>query len=907
MKYELNHDALAKQVFDKASADMKLRRKAEQLVRNNYELYLKRQALMTAEQLEEIRPFRQALNLMPEEHLFIEKSINVLRATKRRWLFYRLLAFATLLLFSGFSAWQWRETAYQQRVAESGRLALLAQQEYQRLNFNDAFNLAQESLLRNPNNSNAKDIISQIVHRSAYHNLTPLSISTLSLGQSVQKVGLGVKKNAENFDEKEDTILIAALTSERKAHIFKGKNDIKNIGEIEDCNPDFSPIFSPNGSHILTLSQDSLLIINDLNNFNSKSPSILRGHTDYVRGAFFLNSDSIISWGNDGKVKLWDKKGTLLKTIGEHAGFVESVVPSPDGQLLFSRSDNGEAQVSHIKNDSLSTAILGAKNIQAAAFWNLDTLLLFDSVGIKTWSFSKKDWVAKPLFFNRNDINTPIFSASTDVILFLKKDNKYATLGQLHRFFETRERGLSEAAMVSKIATQSNIGHFAPDLALKSRLTEPSINTKKAGFFYKNYVWTVADGSNEMVVRDGLGNPLAVLTHSTPIFGVSVLPNKLVIATFSEDGFVKIWRNNPFQTPTFYAASPNFQHKNTIKTTLSPDGKRLAINQKGAPLSVFDTKGKQIFTTFGYNAANTEGGALQVGFAKNKEIVVLNDSSRAIFFNEFGQKIQEILLSEKPKSLIFASDSNTFLVYGSRKITIWDAANRAKRGEIDAPDEILFACFTPDARHILICPRENSPSEWTFEGKKTRIFDQKGWATHAEFSPDGKNLLTSTSEGMVYIFDYKSGKPFSPFKTTKDYAQETRFFPDGKRILTLDANNFSVIHSLNEEPNATRVFGGKFGSAHFSPSGKFLLTISSEAITLWSVENEKLATLVSLGVNDSKPTYSVVFDKNDQQLWIAFDDGTVRCFLTPEGTSDLVKKYPKMGFTAVEKLRFEIK
>ncbi|NJN34181.1 MAG: hypothetical protein HC817_07955 [Saprospiraceae bacterium] len=194
MKYELNHDALAKQVFDKASADMKLRRKAEQLVRNNYELYLKRQALMTAEQLEEIRPFRQALNLTPEEQLFIEKSINVLRATKRRWLLYRFAAFVTLLLFSGFSAWQWRQTAQQQRVAESGRLALLAQQEYQRLNFNDAFNLAQESVLRNPNNNTAKDIISRITHRSPYHNLTPLSIATLSLGQSVQKVGLGIKK-----------------------------------------------------------------------------------------------------------------------------------------------------------------------------------------------------------------------------------------------------------------------------------------------------------------------------------------------------------------------------------------------------------------------------------------------------------------------------------------------------------------------------------------------------------------------------------------------------------------------------------------------------------------------------------------------------------------------------------------
>ncbi|NJN34180.1 MAG: hypothetical protein HC817_07950 [Saprospiraceae bacterium] len=177
------------------------------------------------------------------------------------------------------------------------------------------------------------------------------------------------------------------------------------------------------------------MIINDLENFNPQKPTILRGHTDFVRGAFFLNSDSIISWGNDGKVKFWHKRGTLLKTLGEHSSFVESVVLSPDGQLLFSRSDNGEAKVLHIENDSFSTSILGSVNIRAAAFWRPDTLLFLDSLGIRAWSFRQKNWIAKPLFFSRNDINNPVFSASADVFLFLKNDNQYATLGQLHRFF----------------------------------------------------------------------------------------------------------------------------------------------------------------------------------------------------------------------------------------------------------------------------------------------------------------------------------------------------------------------------------------------------------------------------------------------------------------------------------------
>jgi hypothetical protein len=123
--------------FEKATGEMKARRKIEQLVKTNYELYLKRQALMTQEQLEEIRPFRQALNLSKEEADFVEKSEKALMASQRRKFILALSIITSLALMGGFTGWQWFKSSKQQRISEAGRLALLAQQQFTACNFND--------------------------------------------------------------------------------------------------------------------------------------------------------------------------------------------------------------------------------------------------------------------------------------------------------------------------------------------------------------------------------------------------------------------------------------------------------------------------------------------------------------------------------------------------------------------------------------------------------------------------------------------------------------------------------------------------------------------------------------------------------------------------------------------------
>ncbi|MEN0004873.1 MAG: WD40 repeat domain-containing protein [Bacteroidota bacterium] len=84
MKYELSHDSIAKQIFEKASFDAKARRKADAFLDRAFVRYQEKKVLLTEADLEELRPFWDELNISEEEALFIHRSRRHLRRKRRR-------------------------------------------------------------------------------------------------------------------------------------------------------------------------------------------------------------------------------------------------------------------------------------------------------------------------------------------------------------------------------------------------------------------------------------------------------------------------------------------------------------------------------------------------------------------------------------------------------------------------------------------------------------------------------------------------------------------------------------------------------------------------------------------------------------------------------------------------------
>lgn len=99
MKLEILHDVLAKQVFEKASTDDRMRLKVESFLLSRYASYQERGGLLSGKDLNYIQPYLRELNLERPVKKFIQRSRWKARTRTLLITGLVLVAFVTLALF----------------------------------------------------------------------------------------------------------------------------------------------------------------------------------------------------------------------------------------------------------------------------------------------------------------------------------------------------------------------------------------------------------------------------------------------------------------------------------------------------------------------------------------------------------------------------------------------------------------------------------------------------------------------------------------------------------------------------------------------------------------------------------------------------------------------------------------
>jgi WD40 repeat protein len=101
--------------------------------------------------------------------------------------------------------------------------------------------------------------------------------------------------------------------------------------------------FSPNGQLIVTGSNDHSI---KLWNKNGTLIKTLRGHNDEINKVVFSNDGKLIaSASDDHTVKLWDIKGNLVETLRGHNAGILGLDFSPDGKLMASAGGDNKVKL----------------------------------------------------------------------------------------------------------------------------------------------------------------------------------------------------------------------------------------------------------------------------------------------------------------------------------------------------------------------------------------------------------------------------------------------------------------------------------------------------------------------------------------------------------------------------------
>ncbi|MDZ4793359.1 MAG: caspase family protein [Bacteroidota bacterium] len=200
---------------------------------------------------------------------------------------------------------------------------------------------------------------------------------------------------------------------------------------------------------------------------------------------------------------------------------------------------------------------------------------------------------------------------------------------------------------------------------------------------------------------------------------------------------------------------------------------------------------------------------------------------------------------------------------------------------------INSAEFSPDGKKIVTASRDHTAKIWDAVRGKLLV-DLKGHTADivsAEFSPDGKKIVTAASDSTAMIWDAISGELLVTLnKYTNKEISSARFSPVGKNIVTGSWNSSAAVWDASNGQllaNLTAQSNGGSKSAQFSPDGKKIITISPDSTgTMWDgITYNHLATLKGHAADIE----SAEFSPDSKKAITASDNGAVKIWDVANG------------------------
>ena len=146
--------------------------------------------------------------------------------------------------------------------------------------------------------------------------------------------------------------------------------------------------------------------------------------------------------------------------------------------------------------------------------------------------------------------------------------------------------------------------------------------------------------------------------------------------------------------------------------------------------------------------------------------------------------------------------------------------------------------------------------------------------TAVSFSPDGRRVVTGSTDKTARIWDAITGDELVTLQGPPTPVRAAMFSPDGQRVVTIPPDGTVRVWDSTKGVQLRALKGHKLlvMSAAFSPDGQRLLTVSLDlTVRVWSVATgDELAVLKG----HSKPINSAAFSSNGQRIVTASWDRT---------------------------------
>lgn len=460
-------------------------------------------------------------------------------------------------------------------------------------------------------------------------------------------------------------------------------------------------------------------------------------------------------------------------------------------------------------------------------------------------------------------------------------------------------------------------------------------------------VWDVRTG-DEFLTLEG---------HDLAVNSVSFSPDGQRLATASQDGTGKVWDlRTGDELLTLEGQNGPVYH-----VQYSPDGTRMATGSEDATARVWDAEtGKELLVLSGHR--ETVG---NLSFSPDGTLLATgSDDGTARIWDVTPQGSREALIilnpvhaGGMPPNVAYSPDGTRLVTPGpDGQVRIWDASSGETVGSLSAPGEVFDVAVSPDGGQIAATALDfglEAPSVTVWDatsGAVVRVLEPVSSAAFIvpAYSPDGRFLVSGTSEGTATVWDAATGAAVRTLRHgPSGIIFRARFSPDGSRLALVgletgnefrlsvwDVPSWSPLSTLAEidrfpvygadfSPDGSRVVtglgdgtariwdlatgeevvtlaghSGAVWDATFSPDGAFVATAGGDTtVRLWDPSSGEEV----LRLKAASTASEVAFSPDGSRLVTANGDGTVRVYLLRLGElMDLAQDRLTRSFTQDE-------
>jgi WD40 repeat protein len=371
-----------------------------------------------------------------------------------------------------------------------------------------------------------------------------------------------------------------------------------------------------------------------------------------------------------------------------------------------------------------------------------------------------------------------------------------------------------------------------------------------------------------------------------PARSVAFSPNRLTLASGSDDGRITLWR---VEEGTRLGTLSG--HTGSVRSIIfDDDGRLLASSGSDGTVRLWDVKRRtELAALNGHTDA-----VVSVAFSPDGQLLASGGFDGRIIVWDVAQRTQLATLNGHTgsvSSIAFNPDRDALMLASTGddgKIILWDVEKGAQLATLtDHTGPVGSIAFSPDGKRLASGGNDGSIILWNVTPGEAFLGDALLGSTSpvrsVAFSPDGRLLASGGSDGTIALWDAAEGKWLVTLAGGSGAINSTAFSPDGRLLASGDSDGNVILWDVTARTRLATLpsRSGSVRSVAFSPDGGVLAAgVSDGDVHLWDVaHHSQLGTLTG----HTNAVTAVAFSPDGRLLASGSFDGTVRLWNTADG------------------------